>query len=323
MEQGTARFGDYEYDVCLTFAGENRDYVEEVARDLQGRGIRVFFDGFERAELWGKDLYEHLAYIYSRAARYCVLFASEAYAAKAWPTHERRNAQERAFGDHGEYVLPARFDDTEIPGLPETVRYEDLRQVSPSELAALIDEKLGPRQKENFLPPSPDRVFELLDVDEESEDVVAHKVRQFFQSLQRMSGAERKVVYAMMIHGCHAEMPDNVHISADLLRRITGIPPAELKSVLAGVRPLGFQCRTHDDESTKAEHELLPDDEMLALSWSDLSTAPKLPNIGDLVVGEAMIRAAREPYCEVHAEEALERLNFTGLSAATFEPEEH
>jgi hypothetical protein len=66
-----------EYDVCLSFAGEQRPYVEKVADALLASGLRVFYDGCETASLWGKDLYEHLDSIYSNAARYCVLFVSQ------------------------------------------------------------------------------------------------------------------------------------------------------------------------------------------------------------------------------------------------------
>jgi hypothetical protein len=48
------------YDVCLSFAGEQRAYVEKVAQALQERGVRVFYDVYERATLWGKDLPTHL-----------------------------------------------------------------------------------------------------------------------------------------------------------------------------------------------------------------------------------------------------------------------
>jgi|GEM_PF-4124244 len=48
--------GDYEYDVCLTFAGEDRTYVEMVAEQLKARGLRVFYDRDETGKLWGKDL---------------------------------------------------------------------------------------------------------------------------------------------------------------------------------------------------------------------------------------------------------------------------
>jgi len=133
----------HQYDVCLSFAGEQRNYVEEVARDLVGRGVRVFYDGYEVANLWGKDLFEHLDYVYSKSARYCVIFVSADYARKVWTTHERKSAQERALIESQDYILPARFDDTELPGLRSTVGYVDLRNFRPSELARLIADKVG------------------------------------------------------------------------------------------------------------------------------------------------------------------------------------
>ncbi len=59
-----------------------------------------------------------------------------------WTTHERRSAQARAIRENDAYVLPARFDDTEIPGLRPTIRYVDLRTTAPSELAEMIVKKL-------------------------------------------------------------------------------------------------------------------------------------------------------------------------------------
>ena len=35
-----------QYDVGLSFAGEQREYVELVAEALKGRGISVFYDAF-------------------------------------------------------------------------------------------------------------------------------------------------------------------------------------------------------------------------------------------------------------------------------------
>jgi hypothetical protein len=46
-----------------------------------------------------------------------------------WITHERRSAQARALQSNQEYVLPVRFDDTEIPGLLSTVMYVDARSL--------------------------------------------------------------------------------------------------------------------------------------------------------------------------------------------------
>lgn len=326
MADENSNTSDFEFDVCLSFAGEQRDYVEEVAKHLRQKGIRVFYDDFERADMWGKDLYEHLAYIYSRAARYCVLFASKEYAEKVWPNHERANAQARALEDHGEYVLPARFDDTEIPGLRGTIKYESLKNMSPAELADLIDKKLGPRQKENFIPPEPDRLFEALEIDEDDTEIrelIAYKAGKFFKTLQRMSPDERRIVYTILMHACPAEMPENLHMSADLIRRITGFPPAESKALLAAIRPLGFECSAREPNNGH-KNELMPDDEVLVMEWSDMSVdVPSVEGIGDLEIADNMVRLARDPYCETHADEALMNLNFTGLSTATFDPDGH
>jgi hypothetical protein len=103
------RFTEYPYDVCLSFAGEQRSFVDAVASGLRQRGVRVFYDRYEQANLWGKDLYDHLDWVYREAARYCVLFASVDYTRKVWSTHERKSAQARALHDHAEYILPVAF----------------------------------------------------------------------------------------------------------------------------------------------------------------------------------------------------------------------
>lgn len=137
---------EFEYDVCLSFAGEQRDYVKMIARGLQEHEIRVFYDEDEQVKLWGKDLAEHLDYIYRKASRYCVIFISQAYADKEWTRHERRSALARAIQEDEEYILPVRFDDTELPGLRPTVSYIDLRQYAPETLVDFILEKVDRQQ---------------------------------------------------------------------------------------------------------------------------------------------------------------------------------
>lgn len=129
------------YDSALSFAGENRAYVEGVATGLKAAGVKVFYDAFEKAELWGKNLIDHLADIYSDS-RYVVMFISKEYVKKAWTTHERRHAQERALFAQEEYILPARFDDTDVPGMTKTVAFQDLRRTTPAELVEVIIAKL-------------------------------------------------------------------------------------------------------------------------------------------------------------------------------------
>lgn len=133
-----------EYDVVLSFAGEDREYVSQVANILNALSVKVFYDKFEEVELWGKDLYTYLDDIYQRKAKYCVMFISRAYAEKLWTNHERQSAQARAFQQSQEYILPARFDATEIPGIRPTTGYIELSQKSPEEFAYMIAKKVCP-----------------------------------------------------------------------------------------------------------------------------------------------------------------------------------
>jgi hypothetical protein len=81
-----------DYDVALSFAGEDRSYVEQVAEILHSIGIKVFYDRYVEGELWGKDLYTHLDDVYRNKCRYCVMFISQHYKEKLWTNHERESA---------------------------------------------------------------------------------------------------------------------------------------------------------------------------------------------------------------------------------------
>lgn len=131
------------YHVALSFAGEDRTYVENVATLLQAEGVNVFYDLFEEADLWGKDLYTHLSDVYQNKALFTVMFVSEAYRTKLWTNHERRSAQARALANSSEYILPAFFDKSiEVPGLLKTTGYVSLKTKTPEQLVALIIQKL-------------------------------------------------------------------------------------------------------------------------------------------------------------------------------------
>lgn len=131
-----------EYDIALSFAGEDREVAENLAEALRRLEITVFYDDYNKAELWGKDLYEHLSHIYGKACRFCILIISRHYAEKAWTNHERQQAQARAFKERNEYILPVRLDATEIPGIASTIGYVDYPQTSIFGIAELAKEKL-------------------------------------------------------------------------------------------------------------------------------------------------------------------------------------
>ena len=81
--------------------------------------------------------------IYGEQAAAVVVFVSAEYAARDWTRLERRAALTRAVRERREYVLPARFDDTPLPGLLPDMVAVDLRSHTPQQFAAMIAAKLA------------------------------------------------------------------------------------------------------------------------------------------------------------------------------------
>src|ERR1019366_3842147 len=134
---------NWQWDVVLSFAGAQRGYAEQVAVALKARGVRCFYDADEQIDLWGKYLAEELPAIYGERAAAVVVFISAEYAARDWTRLERRAALARAVQERREYVLPARFDDTQLAGLLPDVVTVDLRACNPQQFAEMIADKLG------------------------------------------------------------------------------------------------------------------------------------------------------------------------------------
>jgi TIR domain len=130
------------YEIAISFAGENRQFVGQVAMALDSKGVRVFYDEFERVRLLGKDLVAYFAEVYGKQARFCAMFISKHYVSKAWTQLERQHAQSRALTEKEEYILPLRLDDAEVPGLPATIGYIDIRGMTPKAVAEILFRKI-------------------------------------------------------------------------------------------------------------------------------------------------------------------------------------
>jgi hypothetical protein len=308
---------DPTYDVALSFAGEQREYVEQVAADLRQHGIRVFYDDYEQVTLWGKDLYAHLDWVYGKASKYCVLFISEEYATKVWTNHERRSAQARALQENREYVLPVRFDGTELPGLQGTIGYIELSRIAPSQLSSMVREKLGPPEKRPEFPRNIGRLLESLSEQPEGrgrgiEDAEAYDIAySFWDTLGRMTEDERKVVGGVFAIGCWGELPDGVHISLDRLSRFLDLPKVQIVENLGAVRSLNVRARLRPIDAEHGDGELLGDDEDVFVSfWS--TRAPASPNAS--TVAYWAVQTASDHYCVDHGVDAITQRNFSRLA---------
>ena len=135
----------YKYDVALSFAGEDRKYVEEVALFLKKKNIAVFYDYFEEEALLGKNLISYLEEIYTNKSKYCVVFISQYYVQKEWTCYESAAAMVRLLNSNmkqKEYLLPVKFDETKVSGVLSTIGFIDGKKKTPDELGNLIIKKL-------------------------------------------------------------------------------------------------------------------------------------------------------------------------------------
>ncbi len=138
MSDPTLRF-----KVALSFAGEQRHFVERVARRL-GEALEphhVLFDRDHEGEFGRRDLDLHLETLYGKQSELIAVFLSADYERKDWCRLEWRVLR-NVMMEKGDKVVLFRFDDTPIPGLHPTDGYVEIKNRSPEAIAEMILKRL-------------------------------------------------------------------------------------------------------------------------------------------------------------------------------------
>lgn len=137
---------EFQYDVALSYASEQYEYVRDVAYALQSYGLNVFFDKFdhEQINLWGENLIDKFYDIFAKKSKYCVMFLSENYSSKEWTLHEFDSIQIRNLKNKNNvYILPVRFDNTEMKSFNPAISYLNAHNYSAKQLAEIIYNKVN------------------------------------------------------------------------------------------------------------------------------------------------------------------------------------
>jgi predicted Zn-dependent protease len=135
----------FDYDVAISFAGEDRYYADKLARALRSAGLDVFYDRFDQAGLWGKNLHTYLTELYRLRAKYCVVLLSQNYKSSKWTRVELDAALSRELeeGEGKEYVLPIRIDNTEVTGILPSRGYLNWSDFSVEDIVNMIKKKIN------------------------------------------------------------------------------------------------------------------------------------------------------------------------------------
>lgn len=133
------------FQVALSFPGEQRSYVEEVAQFLANAlgQEAVFYDDWYKHELARPNLDTYLQDIYHNRSRLLVPFLCADYEQKEWCGLEWRAIRDLLKQRQDEDIMPLRFDDTHIPGLFGIDGYLDLKKLTPEQTAELIVKRLN------------------------------------------------------------------------------------------------------------------------------------------------------------------------------------
>lgn len=128
------------YDFALSFAGQNRDLAEALAKELKDREIGVFYDKDEQHRILANDVEEYLAPIYRSESRFVVPLLSASYPTRIWTKFESEQFKNR-FGEGS--VIPIWFIDCPVGLFDESRRVGGLSYDPAGELqnqaTALVD----------------------------------------------------------------------------------------------------------------------------------------------------------------------------------------
>ncbi|HYY95563.1 MAG TPA: TIR domain-containing protein, partial [Pyrinomonadaceae bacterium] len=147
------------FRIALSYAGEKRDFVAEVAIILARRfgEAAILYDKFHQGEFSRSDLAFYLPDLYEKEAELVVAVFCPDYENKEWCGLEwnaifgllkKRKASE---------VMLTRFNRVEGKGLRGLVGYTDLDELTPEQAASVILERLAVNEgkpKDHYTKPS-------------------------------------------------------------------------------------------------------------------------------------------------------------------------
>jgi hypothetical protein len=176
------------YDLAVSFAGEQRDYVAATVAACKALGLTVFYDKDKNNEWWGGNFIRHQRSVYSAETRFFVPFISTEYLAKPIPMDEFSAAMMTAVKQGDGYILPVLVGDVRVPPdlLHPHIHYLRSDDHTPEQLAEALARKVSESRQAGTLP------TELGPVVAEALKLrlprVAHREWSKYEELERIFG---------------------------------------------------------------------------------------------------------------------------------------
>jgi hypothetical protein len=134
------------FRIALSFPGEHRAFVEQVASHLADHvgWEHVLYDKYYEAELARVNLDTYLQQLYRDESELIAVFLCADYERREWCGLEWRAIRDLVKGPRRSDIMPLRFDNTTVPGLFSIDGYVSVGSRTPDEVADLILQRLRP-----------------------------------------------------------------------------------------------------------------------------------------------------------------------------------
>ena len=134
--------GDKRFKIALSFPGEIRNRVENIANIIATKIGRekVFYDNFYKAQLARLDLDVFLQNIYHNESEIIVVFIGDKYEEKSWCKLEWRAIRDLITKRKNE-IMPLKYEETDLSGFFSLDGYIDINEHSDDEIAEFIIER--------------------------------------------------------------------------------------------------------------------------------------------------------------------------------------
>ena len=133
------------FRIAFSFAGEKREFVEEVARILADRfgEDKILYDKFHEAEFAVFDLGIRLPKLYGEQSDLIIPVICPNYDAKRWTGWEWVYIYGLLTKADSHRVMPSRFEYAQADGLSPASGFIELDKKTPEQFATLILERLA------------------------------------------------------------------------------------------------------------------------------------------------------------------------------------
>lgn len=133
------------FDASFTFAGESRDVVEQVVKELEKIIYKnnIFYDNYYISQLARPSLDTLLQDIYRNRSRLIVVFLCEKYQDKKWCGLEFRAIRDMIMEKEIAKIMYIRLDAGHVDGVFQTDGYIDGTKFTPQQLANFINERIN------------------------------------------------------------------------------------------------------------------------------------------------------------------------------------